>query len=365
MAHRLQSAALVLVAAAATAVTTTAPAHAAADQHDHDPIIVIADGLDDPFGLAAENGRFYVAESGTGEISGIIPGGDGPSVRVAGFPAPAGVDRRQGTLFIVTGEASEPGATGGSTLWTSRRGEPRTALADLMAHELAENPDGQRQFGDDGAPLDALSNPFSVLAGRGGHEAYAYVADAGANAVLAVDAEGTVSTFFVPPVVTTGACEGAENSDPAVVGCDPVPTGLAWGPDGNLYVSTLGSEAPGAARVHVLDPHDGSVVEVLDGFTGAVGVAVGDDGSVYVSELFEGAPATPELPPGFDISTIGQIVRVAPDGTRSAAQVTLPLGLRFAGGALHSTAWSVVGSLGQTGAGQVVRVDAAAFSPLG
>ena len=363
MAHRLQSAALVLVAAAAT-VGVAAPAQAAGAHHDHDPITVVAEGLDDPFGLSAENGRFYVAESGTGEISGIIPGGDGPSVRLADITGLTGVDRRDGTLFYLTGEA-EPGTSGGSTLWTSRRGEPRKALADLMAHELAENPDGQRQFGDDGAPLDALSNPFSVLAGRGGHEAYAYVADAGANAVLAVDAKGTVSTFFVPPLITTGACEGLENNDPAHVGCDSVPTGLAWGPDGNLYVSTLGAEAPGAARVHVLDPHDGSVVEVLDGFTGAVGVAVGDDGSVYVSELFEGAPATPELPPGFDISTIGQIVRVAPDGTRSAAQVTLPLGLRFAGGALHSTAWSVVGSLGQTGAGQVVRVDAAAFSPLG
>ncbi|NAZ75055.1 ScyD/ScyE family protein [Kineococcus sp. T13] len=363
MAHRLQSAALVLVAAAATAVTTAAPAHAAGAHHDHDPITVVADGLDDPFGLSAENGRFYVAESGSGEISGIIPGGDGPSVRVGGITGITGVDRRDGTLFHLTGEA-EPGTGGGSTLWTSRRGEPRKALADLLAYELANNPDGQRQFGDDGAPLDALSNPFSVLADRG-QGADVYVADAGANAVLAVDAKGTVSTFFVPPLVTTGACEGAENNDPEHVGCDSVPTGLAWGPDGNLYVSTLGAEAPGAARVYVLDPHDGSVVERIDGFTGAVGVAVGDDGSVYVSELFEGAPQTPELPPDFDISTLGQVVRVAPDGTRSAAQVTLPLGLRFADGALHSTAWSVVGSaLGQTGAGQVVRVDDSAFSPL-
>ncbi|WP_432506286.1 ScyD/ScyE family protein [Kineococcus arenarius] len=335
-----------------------APAGAGAPAH-HERVEVVAQGLDDPFGLSYRNGKFYVAESTTGEISGIIPGGRGPVVRVAGFPAPAGVDRTGEGLLVVTGEGEDPGA---STLYLSKPGVGPRPLADLAAYELAENPDGQRQFGDDGAPLDALSNPFAVLGGRGHGAAYAYVADAGANAVLAVDRHGTVSTFFVPDVVTTGPCEGVENNDPEHAGCDPVPTGLAWGPDGNLYVSGLAGEAPGEGRVYVLDPGTGELLREITGLDAPTGVAVGDDGEVYVSEVLEGAPPG-EPEPGFDPSTVGRIVRVDVDGSRSVAQVPTPLGLRWAQGALHATAWSVAGAfLGQGGLGQVVRVDSSAFT---
>nr|WP_240895244.1 ScyD/ScyE family protein [Kineococcus siccus] len=318
----------------------------------------MAQGLDDPFGLSYAHGKFYAAENGSGEVSGFVPGGSGPVVRASGFSGPAGVDRTPSRLLTVTGEGEGPG---GSTLFVSSPGSPPRPLADLGAYELAENPDGQRQFGDDGAPLDALSNPFAVLGGRGGHERFAYVADAGANAVLAVDRDGAVSTFFAPPVVTSGACAGVPNNDPEHTGCDSVPTGLAFGPDGTLLVSALTGEVAGEGRVYVLDARTGALRRTITGLDGPTGVAAGDDGAVYVSELLEGAPAgAPE--PGFDVSTVGRIVRVAPDGARSVAQVTMPLGLRWADGALHSTAWSVAGGfLQQRGLGQVVRVDARAF----
>jgi len=356
MSHRYPAALVTLVAAAG--VVGVAPAAAASPPAT--PVEVVVSGLDDPLGLSHDGGRFYVAESAAGEVSGFVPGGRA-TVRLADFAGPAAVDRHEGRLLVVTGEG-EPGTPGASTLWTSKRGEPRRALADLAAFELAQNPDGQVQFGPDGAPLDALSNPFSVLAGHGGGQAFAYVADAGGNSVLAVDADGRVSTLFAPPVVTTGACEGAPNNDPQHPGCDSVPTGLAWGPDGHLYVSTLSGEAPGEGRVYVLDPRTGEVLDTVGGLDGPTGVAVGDDGAVYVSELLEGAPQG-EPGPGFDPSTVGRIVRVDADGDRSVAQVTMPVGLTWADGALYSTAWSVAGSfLGQTGLGQVVRVDAEAFT---
>ncbi len=100
-----------------------------------------------------------------------------------------------------------------------------TQLADLLDHELEFNPDGQTQFGPDGEPLDALSNPFSVMKDKT-RKGFVLVADGGANDVLRVDREGDVETFFVPPTVNTGACEGLENNDENTVGCDPVPTGL-------------------------------------------------------------------------------------------------------------------------------------------
>lgn len=363
MRNRLRSAA-VLTLAVLGGAAAAAPAAGAPPTAPPGPrgVSVVAQGLDDPFGLSAANGRFYAAENTTGEVSGFLAGGGTPVVRAGGFAGPTGVDRTASRLLTVTGEGE--GGPGTSTLYVSSPGHAPRALADLRAYELAANPDGQRQFGDDGAPLDALSNPFAVLGGRGGHERFAYVADAGANAVLAVDRHGAVSTFFVPPVVTSGGCAGAPNNDPAHTGCDAVPTGLAFGPDGALYVSALTAELPGQGRVYVLDARTGALRRTITGLDGPTGVAVGDDGSVYVSEVLEGAP--PGQPgPGFDPSTVGQVVRIDRHGHRSAAQVTMPLGLRWWDGSLYSTAWSVAGAfLQRGGAGQVVRVDRSAFVPL-
>lgn len=326
-----------------------------------DGVTVVADGLNAPFGVRYGAGSLYVAEAETGRVLAVDPRTGAVRAAVEGLSLPASVDVAGNQLLIVTGEGGPPSEYPSSALLVADRrgGEPRL-LADLLAYELAYNPDGQQQFDEvTGEPLDALSNPFAVLAQRG--SGYALVADAGANAILSVDRHGNVSTFFVPPLVTTGACEGAPNNDPDHAGCDPVPTGLAYGPGNALYVSTLSAEAPGEGRVYVLDARTGEVRDVISGLNGPTGVAVAPDGAVYVSELFEGAPAGP--PPGdFDPSSVGQIVRIAPDGTRSYAQVTMPTGLDFHGGTLYASAWSVAGFLGMPDAGQVVAVGESAFT---
>ena len=179
-------------------------------------------------------------------------------------------------LAIVTGGSDVPDAStrGDATLFVKAPGERRQRLADLERYELRHNPDGQTQFDPNGEPLDALSNPFAVLGRRG--PGFVFVADAGANAVLSVSRSGKVRTFFVPPLVTTGACKGAPNNHPNdPKGCDPVPTGLAYGPGGKLYVSTLSAEAPRQGRVYVLNARTGKVLDVIRGFTAPTGVAVG------------------------------------------------------------------------------------------
>ncbi|MFB9376115.1 ScyD/ScyE family protein [Kineococcus gynurae] len=353
MRHRFGAAVISLVAAVSVGA---APAQA---KDDPPAVQVVADGLDGAFGLSFRYGRFYVAEPISGEITAIRRDGR-QEVWASGFAGPTGVDRVYGRLLVVTGGPQDgtpvPGA---ATLFHARRNAPTQTIADLQAYELAANPDGQTQFGPDGAALDALSNPVSVLAGRWRGQP-TYVADGGGNDVLQVAADGTVSTFFVPPTVTTGACEGRPNNDEASTGCDSVPTGLAWGPDGNLYVSTLSGEAPGEGLVYVLDPRTAEVVRTVGGLDSPTGVAVGDDGEIYVSQILEGAPAgDPEQPPppDFDPSTVGQITRIDPDGSLATAQVTQPLGLRVVDGELYSTAWSIAGP----GLGQVVRVGEKAF----
>jgi outer membrane protein assembly factor BamB len=140
-----------------------------------------------------------------------------------------------------------------------------------------------------------------------------------------------------------------------------VPTGIGVA-RGSIYVSTLGSEAPGAARIYRLNPHDGRVVQTWGGLTGLTGVAVAPDGTVFASQVFEGAPQTDgPPPPGFDPSTVGQIVRIQPNGRRTHAQVTMPTGLTWHDGKLYASAWSVASFMGMQHAGQVVHVHGSAF----
>lgn len=172
---------------------------------------------------------------------------------------------------------------------------------------------------------------------------------------------GRTSVFFVPPTVTDGDCPNRPENTPGRFGCDSVPTGIAKAKDGTYWISTLGGEAPGAGRLYHVDRwgHQLSVIGGLDSLTG---VAVGDDGSIYASQLLYGVPDG--LPDNFDPSTIGRILRVAPDGSTWAAQVTMPSGLVFHKGALYASAWSVGIFFGSQNAGQIVKVGSAAWQPV-
>ena len=339
-----------------------------------DVVTTVATGLDGPRQLNDyRHDRLVVAESDSGEVSSVDPDSGEVETLLSGLAYPQGVDYRRGLLYVATGEQPPPGEepitplpvppedAARSSLVVAEPGGEVVTTIDLLAHELAENPDGQLQFGPDGVPVDALSNPFSVLAQRG----RVLVADAGANAVLSVDPRsGEVETFFVPPVVDdVPACEGAENNDPETVGCDPVPTGIVEGPHGLLYVSTLGALAPDAGRIYVLTPH-GDVVHVIKGLTAPTSIEVDRRGNVYVANVIEGAPEA-EPGPDFDPTTVGEVTRIDRDGSRSTSQVTMPTGLVIEHGDLYASAWSVATSLGMpTGLGEVVRVGEDTFTPI-
>jgi hypothetical protein len=363
---RFRNAAVAAVALGLVAVPSTASA--AGDDSGADGITTVATGLDGPRQLSEYRGdQLLVAESDTGEISAVDPESGDVETVISGLFAPQGVDYADGRIYVAVGGPPPPGegaqpAEGAVTSALLVYDTDGTLLKtiDLLAYELKNNPDGQLQFGPDGVPVDALSNPFAVHV----QEDRILVADAGANAVLSVDrSSGRVSTFFVPPVVTpeeVAACDQPEN-DPGTVGCDPVPTGVTEGEDGLIYVSTLGAEAPGAARVFVLDQR-GHEVRRIEGFTDLTGIAVDCHGIVYVSDLLEGFPQG-EPPADFDPSTVGQVVRIDRHGDRTYSQVTMPTGLVIDDGDLYASAWSIASFMMMPSAGQVVRVGAGSFGP--
>jgi hypothetical protein len=176
-------------------------------------------------------------------------------------------------------------------------------FADITKFERDNDPDHQ---GFD-------SDPYAVLQLKD----RAIVADAAGNDLLSVDKKGNVSLLTVFPNVQTGACAGQPN-DAGTTGCDAVPTSIARGPNGHLYVGGLAGLTPGEARLYEIDPSSGAIVQSWGGFTSITGVAIAKDGTKYVSELF-GPDPNAEVP--------GQLTKIATNGTRTHLKVPLPAGL--------------------------------------
>lgn len=378
--HRIRRLTIIGTVSACCLALTAAPALAGGNHGGgsggRDPIRVVTTGLDGPFQLAQGYGNsIIVTQAAKGEVTQIDLRTGRTKPLATGVAGASGAGLINGLIAVVTGEA--PGdegppadeqmlaargpATGPTppayaSLLTGRPGGTLTQFADILKFQIDHNVDGQ----DPDAP-DSLSNPFAVVEDRT-HRGFALVTDGGGNSVLRVDRKGTVHPFFVPDVVTTGACEGRPNNDPEHAGCDPVPTGIANGPWGSVYVAGLSGEAPGEGRVYVLDAWSGKLRRTLSGFASPTGVAVDNRGNLYVAELLCGAPES-ENPTPDEIAATGRITRIAPNGDRSYAQATLPNGLLISGGKLYASTWSIAFFFGAVGAGQVVQVSDNAFGP--
>jgi hypothetical protein len=142
-------------------------------------------------------------------------------------------------------------------------------------------------YHDPGA--DTESNPFGLAVLPNGD---ALVADAAGNDILRVTTAGSVTTVarFAPEEITPG------------VVADPVPTSIAVGGDGWLYVGQLVGVpgTPGTAHIWRLNPNaDGAVCDVTvpdpncavwkSGFTGIMDLAIDQaSGKTYVYEIAAG-----------------------------------------------------------------------------
>jgi hypothetical protein len=328
----------------------------------------VATGLDNPRGLTfGSDGTLYVAEAGRGGSGPCFPnsaneevclgltGGitqvrDGVQSRIAaGLPSLAGeggggatgthdvsVLGNGGVMFSI-GLGAPPstvapgGLIAGSGMATLNRLNGRsgqwTAVGDVAAHEAAANPDG----------TDLDTNAYGILALPG----RTLVADAGGNSLVQVSASGHVSTVAAFPSTPV-------NFPFPGFPMDAVPTSVAEGPDGALYVGQLtGFPFPlGGASVWRIGPSGPQVFRT--GFTNIVDITFGPDGSLYVLEIDSNSLFFPP-------DLIGSLIEVAPNGTRTpvAEGLFAPGGVALApNGTPYVTVCSVC-----PGGGTVLRLD--------
>lgn len=253
-----------------------------------------------------------------------------------------------GRAFVTVGWGATPaarsagparGRTFGMLVKTGREGG-RTTWADIAAFEQAWNPAS--------GPVD--SNPYGVLAERG----KTYVADAGANALYVV--RGKWDTSLVTTFARTqNPAECRIPGGPGVVGppapssSDPVPTTVARGPDGALYVGELTGFpfCAGAARIwKVVEGQEPTVH--LSGFKSIIDIAFAKDGTLFVLQ-YASSPS--------GLGGPGQIIRVSPAGARTTlptgGTLQQPAGLAIgpSDGALYVTNKTVT-----PGGGEVLRI---------
>jgi hypothetical protein len=308
--HVLAAAAAVALAGstagAALSGAAAAPAHAKAKP----TVAVVAKKLVGPLSAAqAPDGTRYWTDSFAGPLFKQAPGGT-PTVVFQGSrkAAAEGVSADGGVLRFTTGDPKNKGGK----VWTlDVNGQPQL-VGDTFAYEKSANPDGKFKYGFLKTPKSCLATlPKQVPASyKGSTESHpyatavaggvTYVADAGANAVLAISPSGVLSTVAaLKPVKlkVTKQAAAANHLPSCTIGkkyaVEAVPTDVEVGPDNQLYVTSLpgGPEDPtfGAnGRVLKIDPVSGKVSTFAGHLLSPTGVAVAANGDVYVAQLFPG-----------------------------------------------------------------------------
>jgi len=214
----------------------------------------------------------------------------------------------------------------GQTIAINLSGTPSwSPVTDLADFERDNNPDGG----------SGASNPYSLVVQNG----VIYATDAGGNSLLRVDGNGDITAIATFPVLL----------DPNLPNpIEAVPTGIAIGPDNQLYIGQLtGFPFPvGGANVYRFNGTN--LEEFATGFTNIIDIAFAPDGSLYVLEYASNFLAE-------DFS--GQLWKIASDGTRESILdegLSFPTGLAIGDdGAIYVANQGFIG-----GQGQILKITA-------
>lgn len=317
-----------------------------------------------PFHLAVSNGSVLVADGGL-SIVGKIGKGGGLFTAVTG-PQPgevAGVSASGDGTIAYTFTSYTDGSAGA----TVRTGST-TRTVSTSDFEARYNPDKGHRYGIKN-PTQCQINAVKTLGANaryhGDVNSHPYdimslgkdfvIADAGANDLLRMKPDGSLSVLsvlpaqpmtFTPQLVSAMGLPSCMNN--VVYKFEAVPTGLSMGADGWIYVSMLpgGPEDPSfGARgsIYKVNPATGQALKVATGFAGATDVTVGAAGNIYVAEMFA-----------------GQVTRIAPNGSRSVV-ASLPgvVSVEYSAGHLFAGTMAPTDDMGNPvpgGHGSVVRI---------
>jgi hypothetical protein len=320
----------VFTAATAAALVTVGtvlaslPANATPSGDGAPTVTVVASGLNSPKHLTIGPGGVYVVESGTGGSNCVTVDGDSECEGQTGAVA---VVTPFGTFNVLTGLASvqEAEGAGGPDAIAFGHGE-----AAVLFQDTAVNPDGTTgvqgpgsdQFGKlllarpfsqslrvgadlaafaaanpqdpatlGGSPGDETtydSDPFDVVRYRGGFA----ITDAAANDVLWLGHRGHLSILTRLPTIPT-PFHGI------TINAQAVPTSLAVGPDGALYVGELVGfpGQPGTSSIYRIVPGQAPSV-VATGLTSVTAIAFDREGRLLATEYNTGGLLSPPTVPG-------------------------------------------------------------------
>ncbi len=334
---------------------------------------VVAEGLNNPRQLSFDGDKLYVAEAGTGGSGPCLEGPEGQVcfgtsgavtridrrgqrqviTELPSLAAPDGSNAIGASDVLVKGKsyslllglALDPALRAGlgeqgsqlATFQEGRFGGDRQVVADLGAHESATDPDGA---GPDSNPTGMVFSGDST-----------YVADAGGNSLIKLRHNREISTIATLPPQMADAPPFLGLPEGTQIPSQAVPTSVAVGPDGALYVSQLtGMPFPvGGSSITRFKAGEEARV-VATGLTNVTDLAW-YRGSLYAIQLTdEGMLNVPEgqLPSG----SLVKIVDGAPQTV--VDDLVAPYGIAFNKGSAYITTCAIC-----AGNGNVIKVKLA------
>lgn len=346
--RRLQTFAFAIASIFAATLAVAVAGAAAAPR-----VQVVATGLNSPKHLLYTSRGVYVVESGTGgpvgpscvsapptEGPGATQYCEGPTGAVALIRGKH-VSQADGNLPSVV-EEQEHEAAGPSAVTVSSSGKVSVLYQDALVQANgsnglpapastlfgtfqispgvsanlalfdAQHPQNAATLGGTPGETTYDSDPYDVTAYRGGYA----VTDAAANGLLLVTKTGKISLLARFPTLAETVPAGVFGPMAVPIKAQAVPTSVAVGPDGALYVGTLRGvpSEPGTAQIYRVVPGHAPTVWAK-GLSAVTAIAFDSKGRLLATEYSSGGLlAAPKVP--------GALVRISANGRHVA---TLPV----------------------------------------